>query len=210
MSEERVDPVDAISLEPSFKMGTPTTYVHKERKAVVGWPGLISLAGHRGYFPGCRAIEFRDREEPAGLTPEDLENLQKQAQAEGHQLDLLAAADQMNLYFHYRGNLSVVDFRITDYGIMCLITTQLDARELEDFQEASRIMDNEMQRIRKERKEKEEITDKEKAEKERADKELMILGRKAKEFNLLEKLRELDDENLSLKRELKLLKRKEK
>lgn len=203
MSETEVVPVAAMAgIEPSSKYSTLQEYVPRDRRLVVNWPGLISIAGDRGYFPGCRLVSFANDCCPQGLSIEDADALLRQL--EKASWVGVTSADQLNTFAQYRGNLAIVDWRIDNSGrIHCLITTQLDGENLEDFQEAGRILEIEMRRLREERAAKAAEQVEAASKKQADDAEVMVLGRKAKEHNLLGKLRELEEENFDLKRRIK-------
>jgi hypothetical protein len=192
---------EAAGLEPAAKYSALQEYVPKDRKLVVNWPGLISVAGDRGYFPGCRLVAFHDREQPEGLDGENINDLYKHCGADGWP----PAADQLNTFAQHYGNLAIVDWRIVGSSIYCLITTQLDGDQLEDFQFAGRVLEQAMRERRAEREEQTKAAGEAAAAKEREDAEALALGRKAKEHNLMGKLRDLEEENADMKRRLKLL-----
>lgn len=208
---EKATPAEMVAIEPAAKYSTMENYIPKDRQLVVNWPGLISIAGDRGYFPGCRLVTFRNYFPPIGLSAEDCGLLYGQSRTiDGASFDATtgtgwpSADDQLNAFAQHRGNLAIVDWRITNAGdIKCLITTQLDGDNLEDFQEAGRIMEIEMRRLREERAKRTAEAEEQKAKQAAEDAETMTLGRKAKEHNLLNKLRQLDEENADLKARLK-------
>jgi hypothetical protein len=199
----KLDIADTASMEPSMKYNPLQEYVPKERRLVVDWPGLISIAGDRGYFPGCRMVRFTDGVAPDGLSEEDRERLREQLKPLND--GWASAADQLNVLCQWRGNLSIVDWRIEGNSIWCVITLQLEAQQLEDFQEAGRILEIEMRRLKQERAEA-GAKDQAKVQEEKGnDAMFLALGKKAHEHNLLGKLRELEEENAKLKGEKKEL-----
>lgn len=115
------------------------------------YPGHIAWATDRANFSGCRAVSFYNGGW-SGLTRADDDLFIAQAADavdavyawyDQHELEeeaddteyVMPAEDLMNLYFSTRANLLVVQQGFTaDGDIKLLITTQLDAEDLEDFQ----------------------------------------------------------------------------
>jgi hypothetical protein len=216
MSDEVQGPAVMVGMEPSAKYSTMQEYVPKDRQLVINWPGLISVAGDRGYFPGCRMVRFEDFMTPVGLSTEDTSLLQKQCLAAGPNLTWMtndiqtwpAAADQLNVFAQWRGNLNVVDWRIDNSGkYHLLITTQLDAENLEDFQFAGQVLERAMRERKEERAATREELKAAEAKAELEMRDLVEVGKKAREHNLFQKLRDLEVEVLELKRQVKQAKK---
>lgn len=183
-------------------------YYPKARKAMSNWPGLVSVAGERGYYPGCRALTFHEKPSyTEGLTEEEYAEWLKEWDTEVHDS---GPAAQVNKFFEKYGNLTIVQLDVDDAGKWhMLVTTQLEKEELEDMQAAAEILDREMQKRRQEREEAMEEVKKQEREEAAENARLIALGKKAEEHNLLAKLKELAEQNEHLQKELKKL-RKEK
>lgn len=206
MIDQVLTAADMVATEPAMKYSTIQEYYPKTRELMTNWPGLISVAGDRGYYPGCRMVFFLDTSGPQGL---DRENEKKLLDAVGGLWG--SAADQANAFFRTFGNLTVVDWRIFNVGhqlaIGMLITTQLDGKELQDFQEAGRRFELIIREVREEREKAEEAEAQASAKEQENIAELVALGRTAKEHNLIGKNRELEEQNADLARRIKQLMR---
>lgn len=208
---DKLTAADMVATEPAMKYSTIQEYYPKTRELMTNWPGLISVAGDRGYYPGCRMVFFFNSYGPEGL---DQANKAKLAEALGIGADDTfwpGAADQANAFFKTFGNLTVVDWRIfnvnSGLALGMLITTQLDGKELQDFQEAGRRFELIIREVREEREKAEEAEALASAKEQENIAELVALGRTAKEHNLIGKNRELEEQNADLARRIKQLMR---
>lgn len=150
------------------------------------WPGHITLASDRASFSGCRIITFNSLG-AYGLTFEDdVVFATEQAKTVCHN-----AEDMMNLYFSTRANLLVLDWKPAAEGdITVVVTTQLDAEDLEEMQEVNTRVNLEMREWREKRA-------KEKAERQAEameERRLIEVGRTAETYNLAGRVRELEAE----------------
>lgn len=154
------------------------------------YPGHISWASDRANFSGCRIVTFTENN-ALGLEKEDAEVFQKQLTEleDAHPDDFLTAETIANLYFSTRGNLLVVDTKVTSMGITMLITTQLDADDLEELQETQTRINLEMREWREER-EKRKLAEMEAFKEE---KRLADVGRKAEQYGWVKRIRELEE-----------------
>lgn len=129
--------------------------------------------------------------EDAHLFNEQMTELLQGGIDEGIENPMLDPADQMNLYFSKRTNLLVLDWKITNEGeITAIITTQLDAEDLEEMQEVNTRVNLEMREWREKRA-------KEKAERQAEameERRLIEVGRTAETYNLAGRVRELEAE----------------
>lgn len=199
-----------VTTEPGVNYSTPKQYIGKKRRLTVEWPGMVTITGPRGYYPGCRMVRFQDESAPEGLSSEDILNLAEElgiAQPDSGTVVWPGAVDQVNCYFEHRSNLAFVDMAMTSsgYAISGLITRQLDGKELDDFQEASQELQALMdQRAAKRREEaaKEQAAAAEEASKEKA---YLEVGKTAVENNLLGQLKTLKKEVADLKAQNKAL-----
>lgn len=152
------------------------------------WPGHITIASDRASFSGCRIITFT-AVGAEGLTQEDAAKLVEDTYAAG--LSVLTAEQLMNLYFSTRANLLVLDWKINNEGaITVIVTTQLDAEDLEEMQEVNVRVNLEMREWREKRA-------KEKAERQAEameERRLIEVGRTAETYNLAGRVRELEAE----------------
>ena len=153
------------------------------------YPGHIAWASDRANFSGCRAIRFTP-EGVVGLEKHDNEKLLREAQE--HEANggtyLGSPEGWANLYFSTRANLLVVERTLTEESIGMLITTQLDADDLEEFQEVTKRVELDMREWRAKRAE--QRASEEAARKDEA--RLADIGRTVEEHNLIGKLRELE------------------
>lgn len=154
------------------------------------YPGHISWASDRANFSGCRIVTFTENN-ALGLEKEDAEVFQKQLMEleDAHPDDFLTAETIANLYFSTRGNLLVVDTKVTSMGITMLITTQLDEDDLEELQETQTRINLEMREWREER-EKRKLAEMEAFKEE---KRLADVGRKAEQYGWVKRIRELEE-----------------
>lgn len=181
----------------------PSTRIPKRREFKVERPGNVNYAAPGGSYPGSRVVVFT-RTMAEGLEADDEERFAQQMHEEPPQ----SAADAMNLYFKHRANLLTVSVQggTDQHGNITLVvvfTNHLEGERLEHFQKYQEVVAQTMQKWEEEQEAKREAEEKKakaKADEERA---LLDLGRKARDHNLLEKLRELDEENKKLKKQLK-------
>jgi hypothetical protein len=164
------------------------------------YPGHISWATDSANFSGCRVITFSPGAGFRGLEKEDAEQLRKElAEMYGSvPLAEVTAEDVMNLYFSKRANLLLVNVKPLMSGIQCIVTTQLDADDLAEFEEVQRRVQLDMREWR-ERRDKDKQAELEAAREERR---LIEVGRKAETYNLFAKLRELEEEVSKLRKGL--------
>lgn len=198
MNETEVAPNEVLSDRPKSPSREQTRKrVHDK------FPGHISWASDRANFSGCRMISFTPGD-AHGLTAEDHEAFMRELSADGVG-DHLSLADTVNLYFSKRANLLVLSQSAYTHtywgdgeraeGVTMLITTQLDEEDLAEFEEFQNKVAEHMRDWREAREAAREAD----AQREQAAKELMVLGKKAKEHNLFEKLRTLEGEVKKLK-----------
>lgn len=208
MSEEPTQPnhipAEIVLTEPGIQHASFNNYSPGHtRKMTVEFPGHVTITGPRGYYPGCRAVSFYDGVEPEGLSEQDVAELLTACGG----VEWPSAVEQVNTFFATHANLAFVDMSLQSDGhaISGMLTRQLDGKELQQFQEAATIMEATIADIRERdaKKEAEEESAQAKAEAERA--ELLALGKKAKDHNLLNRLKEQDEEIAKLKAELKAL-----
>lgn len=150
------------------------------------WPGHITLASDRASFSGCRIVTFTS-EGAYGLTDDDDDVFA----TERAETACYNPEDMMNLYFSTRANLLVLDWKLAvDGGITVVVTTQLDAEDLEEMQEVNTRVNLEMREWREKRA-------KEKAERQAEameERRLIEVGRTAETYNLAGRVRELEAE----------------
>lgn len=160
------------------------------------WPGHITVANDRASFSGCRIIEFQNTGTVAGLEVDDAAVYYDQLE------DVSAAevgwgpADYMNLYFSHRANLLCIDWKPTDTGILCIVTTQLDDEDLEEFQEAQVRVNLEMRDWRERKAKEREAAEADAREQRR----LAAVGKNAETYNLAGRIRELEAELSELRK----------
>lgn len=152
-------------------------------------PGHINLASDRANFAGCRMVTFTG-DEVVGLEPADMQTFSDQLEeAFRAGKDVDDAAEVMNLYFSTRANLLVLNvFSGANGGIHVLITNQLDAEDLEEFQEVQQRVNLEMREWR----EKRDLKLAADIELAGEQKRLAAVGKKAETYNLFEKIRKLE------------------
>lgn len=175
-------------------------------------PGHISWATDRANFSGCRLISFTANNQPIsahGLEQKDAERFDEQLDKYIEGLEdnrILMATDLVNLYFSTRANLLMLELRITDDTAACLVTTQLDDDDLEEFQEIQHRVNLEMREWREKRAERKAAD----AELLAENKRLVEVGKAAEQHRWKEKNRELTDELAEVKAELNKLKKEAK
>lgn len=160
------------------------------------WPGHITVANDRASFSGCRIIEFQTNGTVTGLEVDDADVYYAQLK------DVSAAeidwgpADYMNLYFSHRANLLCIDWKPTETGILCIVTTQLDDEDLEEFQEAQVRVNLEMRDWRERKAKEREAAEADAREQRR----LAAVGKNAETYNLAGRIRELEAELSELRK----------
>lgn len=179
-----------------------STTLPKKRDVIINRPGNINIAGDRGHYPGCRVAVFSD-DGVYGLEDADRERLYKQIAEASEPSEPWTAAKTLNLYFKHRANLLTVALFGTGGGdITVVFTNQLEDEELEEFQEFTQEWGaKQREREAKRAEEAQKKKDEEKARNEEMN-ALITLGKKARDHNLVEKLRELDEEVKRLRAEL--------
>lgn len=192
MSETQATPEPADPANPSEILTDHPRAPSREqtlKRVQDKYPGHIAWASDRANFSGCRAIRFTSTG-PRGLTPADAKQFREELVAyEGdNDVELNTAEDYANLYFSTRANLLVVERTLTEDSIGMLITTQLDADDLEEFQEVTKRVELDMREWRAKRAE--QRASEEAARKDEA--RLADIGRTVEKHNLIGKLRELE------------------
>lgn len=179
------------SNDPSEIYSTPPHQPSREQTAKTvqdKWPGHISWASDRANFAGCRVITFSDRALASGLEQADSDLFAKQLEADGR---LMTAQEMMNLYFSTRANLLVVQMLVAaDSSVTVLVTTQMDADDLEELQEVQTRVNLDMREWRKKRADEREKV----AAAAREERRLIEVGRNAETYNLAGRIRDLEAE----------------
>lgn len=165
------------------------------------WPGHITVANDRASFSGCRIIEFQTNGTVAGLEVDDAAVYYDQVYYGQLNNDDAAKvgwgpADYMNLYFSHRANLLCIDWKPTETGILCIVTTQLDDEDLEEFQEAQVRVNLEMRDWRERKAKEREAAEADAREQRR----LAAVGKNAETYNLAGRIRELEAELSELRK----------
>lgn len=157
-------------------------------------PGHIAYATDRANFPGSRVISFYP-ESVFGLEGDDEERFKEEC---GGDFSDLTPAELVNEYFANRANLLMLQMNVTDSAITMLVTSQMDADDIEEFQEGQRAMSEHMREWRakkaEQRAKEQAIIDE--------NKKLLALGKKVKEHNLLGKLKEQEQTIEELKQKI--------
>lgn len=176
------DPAEILSSAPHRPTREQTVKTVQDK-----WPGHITLASDRASFSGCRIVTFAPSG-AYGLTDEDVAVFaQERAKTVCHNAEAM-----MNLYFSTRANLLMLDWKLGPEvdTITVVITTQLDAEDLEEMQEVNVRVNLEMREWREKRA-------KEKAERQAEaleERRLIEVGRTAETYNLAGRVRELEAE----------------
>lgn len=193
MSETNVGPEEVLSQTPKYPTREQTLKAVQDK-----YPGHITWATDRGSFSGGREIKFRDGSW-SGLEAEDNALFTAQLGEYTKNVGTCSAQELANLYFSKRANLLVVDRQVTEGSIAYIITTQLDAEDLEEFEEVQKRVQLDMREWR-ERREKDKQQALEDAAEERR---LIEVGRKAETYAVFKRNRELEDEVTELRKQLK-------
>lgn len=175
-----------MAADPSEAMAVQPKPPHREdalKTVMDKRPGHISWATDTANFAGCRAVRFA----PGcivGLEADDEAEFEKQ-----HTHPNRSPVELMNTYFQHRANLLMLQMQVDAEGsITCLVTSQLDDEDLEEFQEIQQRINLDMREWRERR-----AKDKAAAAESAAElKRLAEIGRKAETYNLFEKLRKLE------------------
>jgi hypothetical protein len=172
------------------------SYYPKVRQALMNAPGLVNISGERGYYPGCRAIILTEGHVPSGMREGELQKLKERLGA-----GWPSPAVQLNAFFECFGNMTLVSWQVDLGGSYHIfVTTQLEREDLEDLQWAGEQMERLIGEHKAER-EKAKADEARLADEKAADERALIeLGRKAREHNLLDRLRELAEDNQKLRK----------
>lgn len=195
------------------------TRIPRKRELVLKRPGNINFVGDKGSFPGARLVLFggalQDAGglllEVAGLEEEDYDNFVVQVEDELKSLErrkTLRPTELVNLYFKHRANLLVLDIESLPSAVRVLFTNQLEDDEVDEFQEASKFLEDHMQAFREKKEAKRREAAEAKAKADAELKELAELGRKEREFNFIGQVRELKEELEKARKELNRAKKK--
>lgn len=160
------------------------------------WPGHITVANDRASFSGCRIIEFQTTGTVTGLEVDDADVYYAQLKDVSDAEIGWGPADYMNLYFSHRANLLCIDWKPTETGILCIVTTQLDDEDLEEFQEAQVRVNLEMRDWRERKAKEREAAEADAREQRR----LAAVGKSAETYNLAGRIRELEAELSELRK----------
>lgn len=194
--EEKAEKLD--TRDPA-QVYNPSTRLPAKREMKVTRPGNINYAAPGGSYPGSRVIVVYDNG-IQGLEVDDGMKLVEQANDEGPE----NAAEWANLYFKHRANLLTVAVTPTfDGGLVIMFTNHLEGERLEYFQKYQSVVSETMEKWEAEQQEK-RAKEEEAANARVAETNALIeLGRKARDHNLLAKLKELDGQVTKMKKLLK-------
>lgn len=181
------DPSELVAVQPSYPTREQTQKTVQDK-----YPGHIAWATDRASFSGCRMLTFTP-EGVAGLEEKDGEVFEKECAGK----ILPSPAAWINQYFSTRANLLVLNMAVNDYGIHLLVTTQLDAEDLEELEEVQRRVQLDMREWRERKAE-----EREKAEDEiRENQRLIALAKQWEAHNLPGKVKELEAKLAELRRQ---------
>lgn len=194
--EEKAEKLD--TRDPA-QVYNPSTRLPAKRELKVTRPGNINYAAPGGSYPGSRIIVACDFG-IQGLEVDDGMKLADQANDERPK----NAAEWANLYFKHRANLLTVAVTPTfDGGLVIMFTNHLEGERLEYFQKYQSVVSETMEKWEAEQQEK-RAKEEEAANARVAETNALIeLGRKARDHNLLAKLKELDGQVAKMKKLLK-------
>lgn len=179
----------------------------KERVHLLEQAGPINFWTEKGSQAGCLAVHFVTRSEIYGLPAAPLETFNKFLNEMYGVEAKLSPFDLLNAFFQWQGNMQLVDWKLTTYGISILVNNYLDKEEWEQrirhMERARELIEEEDARNAKAKAEADaEAAKKAAAMKEEADK-LLALGKKAIDHGWLEQLEKLKAENATLRKELR-------
>jgi hypothetical protein len=186
-NKAKVDPAELYN---------PSTRLPKKRDMVVQRPGNINYAAPGGSFPGSRIVEFTPFD-VFGLEEEDYNKLHEQVgQDENGPSKPLRAVEWLNLYFKHRANLLTTNVQVSSDGnsIFVIFTNHLEGGKLEYFQKYQSVVADTMQKWEDEQAAKAEEEAKTAEARRKETESLIELGKKARDHNLITKLKELADE----------------
>lgn len=188
--------------DPAIVPERANTSIHKEdadRVLMNKLPGFISDMSRGANHPGCRMVMF-SYSYINGLD----EEVYKDFMSAINPAESWNPAYLMNEFFKRYANYYLANVWVTEDGIYCLYSSILDTQDTQDLAEISMEVRKQMNKKRAEREAKQR--EEEEAKKTETEK-LLELGRKAQEYNLIERLRELEEENKALKQNIKAAKR---
>lgn len=192
-----VDPAEAIA-----------TTLPVNRNFAIKRPGHIAWAAENGNYPGCRLL-VAQVDANGGLLVDGASDEESQRIFDSN-TTIDSPADYINEFFRQHGGLLVVHMSVGPRSVAVLFTNQLEGEELEEFNEFSATISLHMQEWRKKRDEEKEAQRMKELEVQQEAKEILELGKKAKEHNLFNKLRELEKLVARYETELKEAKREAK
>ena len=187
---------------PEMLMKRDTIFLHKEdieRVLMDKLPGYIPDVSGGAQMPGCRLITFKSNGTISGL-PDELYSdfLSKSAFSSD-------PSENINKFFQLYANYILVKMFPDGFGgVFVEYTSMLNTEDTNDLQEIAAEQRKAMNTKRIARRNAAEAVEK---AKQAEIAELLELGRKAKEHNLMERLKEYESNITELKRELKNAKR---
>lgn len=187
-SKELLDP--PVRRYPEFRL----------KKLIPSAPGHIRMVNKAGsaLSVGTRAVVFRDYGEPAGLVGEDAEDMRKlidefQDLNDGRYPH---PVDQLNMLCESRANWVVAETYPSNGGMQILVYFDvfMEGEELEEYEEVSEMLVNEMKKRKAEREEAKLKTEEATKAADAQRKEDEKLGKMAREQGLVEEVRTLREQ----------------
>lgn len=199
------DMQDAVIQDPTLipDKKSMKTYLPHNRHMVIDYPGVANVRVGNVSIPGNRLIEFIHGN-VNGLHPDDYDELLDQADED---MKSKSAADLFNLYFLHRSNLLITDWKNNNGSIAVMITTQLDKEQVDDMAEVQEVVNNEMTKRRQAREEEKEKAAEKEQELEKETGRLLALAQKAEKQGWENRIKELEELNAKLSKDIKALKK---
>jgi hypothetical protein len=199
------DMQEAMTQDPSLipDKKSMKSYLPHNRHLVIDYPGVANVRVGNVSIPGNRALVFTDGG-LEGAHPDDFDELVDQAGGGmlGH-----SAADLFNLYFLHRGNLIITDWKLDGTSIAVMITTQLDKEQLDDMGVVQEVVNTEMAKRRQAREDEKAQAEEKQAELEHETRRKLLLAEKAEKQGWENRIKELEETNAKLSKDIKALKK---
>lgn len=200
------DMQDAVVQDPTLipDKKSMKSYLPHNRHMVIDYPGVANVRVGNVSIPGNRIIVFGPGV-AEGLHPDDYDELRDQA---GDNIRDCSSADLFNLYFLHRANLIITDWKMDVGGnIAVMITTQLDKEQVDDMTEVQQVVNDEMAKRRQAREDEKAKAEEKQEALEQETRRKLLLAEKAEKQGWENRIKELEDLNAKLSKDIKALKK---
>lgn len=199
------DMQDAVVQDPTLipDKKSMKSYLPHNRHMVIDYPGVANVRVGNVSIPGNRALVFVNGG-VEGAHPDDADELLDQA---GGNFVNHSAAELFNLYFLHRANLIITDWKLDGENIAVMITTQLDKEQVDDMTEVQQVVNDEMAKRRQAREDEKAKAEEKQESLEKETRRKLLLAEKAEKQGWENRIKELEDLNAKLSKDIKALKK---